>query len=116
MPESLAFWNHLRASVQHIFQLYPGAQLLLAGDANSYVSEVMDAGRERSCETQSRIVIRAFYAFLSDFGLAILNPVHVATHRSGSSIDLVLASRSLDVRSVVVHDGASCGLTHVCVQ
>ena len=94
-----------------MLQLYPGAQLLLAGDANVYLSEVMDAGRERSCEAQLRVVI---CAFLNDFGLAILNPVRVSTHRSGSSIDLVLASRSLDVRKVVVHDGYSCGCPSTC--
>ena len=44
-----------------------------------------------------------------DFGLAIANPPGVPTHRSGSSIDLVLASRVLVIRNMVVHDGHSCG-------
>ena len=95
LPERRAFWNHLRASVQHMLQRYPGSQLLLAGDANVYRSEVMDAAREQSCESQLRVVLRAF---LRDFGLAILNPAHVPTHRSGSSIDLARASRSLAVK------------------
>ena len=34
------------------------------------------------------------------------------THRSSSSIDLVIASRSLSVRNIVVHDGASCACPH----
>ena len=111
VPERLAFWNQLRASAQCVLQLYPGAQLLLAGDANVYLSEVMGVSRQRSCESQLRDVIRAF---LRDFGLSILNPAGIPTHRSGSSIDLVLASRSLAVKNVLVHDRASCGCWPPC--
>ena len=106
LPERLAFWDQLCASAQHVLQLHPGAKLLLAGDANVYLSEVMVASRERSCESRLRVVIRAF---MQDFGLAICNPPGIPTHRSGSSIDLVFASQSLVVADVLVHDGASCG-------
>ena len=71
LPERLAFWNHLRASVEPLLQLSPGAQLLLAGDANVYLSKVMDAGRERNCEAQLRVVIRAF---LCDLGSGKFQP------------------------------------------
>ena len=100
------FWHELRASIQEVLRLHPRCQLLLAGDSNVYMGEVMGSARERSCERQLRELIRGICA---DFQLVIANPFGVPTHRSGSSIDLVLASQTLDVCDVVVHDGSSCG-------
>ena len=61
--------------------------------------------REKSGELQVRRLLRNL---CRDFGLAIANPPGVPTHRAGSSIDLVLASRDLVIRNMVVHDGHSC--------
>ena len=55
--------------------------------------------------SQLRVLIRGL---CQDFGLVIHNPLGVPTHRSGSSIDLVLASRDLPIRNLVVHDGSTC--------
>ena len=48
-------------------------------------------------------------ALCRDFGLRIANACGVPTHRSGSCIDIVLASHSLIVEELVVHDGDFCG-------
>ena len=74
-----------------------------------YMGEVTGSARERSGESQLRDLIRDLCA---DFQLLIANLVGVPTHRSGSSIDLVIAFRSLSIRNIVVHDGASCA----CLQ
>ena len=88
-----------------MLNLHSNARMILAGDSNVYLSEIMGSGRERSGELQVRRLLRTL---CRDFGLAIANPPGVPTHRSGSSIDLVLASRDLVVRNMVVHDGHSC--------
>ena len=98
-------WNALRVSIQKVLHLYPRCHLLLAGDSNLYMGEVMGSARERSGESQLRDPIRGLRV---DFQLLIANPVGVPTYRSGSSIDLVIASRSLSIRNIVVHHGASC--------
>ena len=103
--ERVHFWTQLRASFQEVLHSHPRARLVLAGDSNVYLSEVMGCGRERSGESQLRVLIRGL---CQDFGLVIHNPFGVPTHRSGSSIDLVLASRDLPIRNLVVHDGSTC--------
>ena len=42
------------------------------------------------------------------FDVEFANPCGVSTHRSGSGIDLVIASRSMCIQNLVVHDGRSC--------
>mgnify|MGYP001813211159 CR=1 FL=1 len=93
-------------SIHEVLQLYPDANLIVAGDTNVYLAEVMGSERERSGEVQLRAQICALY---QDFGLVIANPAGIPTHRSGSCIDLVLASSGLAVHDLVVHDGATCG-------
>ena len=107
----MAFWSDLRVSIQEVLQLYARCELLLAGDCNVYLGELMGSERERSGEPRLRELIRGICA---DFQLEIANPVGVPTHRSGSSIDLVLASRGLAIRNVVVHDGLSCACPEGC--
>ena len=99
--ERVHFWTLLRASSQEVLHSHPRARLVLAGDSNVYLSEVMGCGREGPGESQIR-------GLCQDFGLGIYNPFGVPTHRSGSSIDLVLASRDLPIRNLVVHDGSTC--------
>ena len=88
-----------------MLNLHPNARMILAGDSNVYLSEIMGSGRGKSGELRVR---RLPKNLCRDFGLAIANLPGVPTHRSGSSIDLVLASRDLVIRSMVVHDGHSC--------
>ena len=66
------FWHELRASIQEVLRLHPRCQLLLAGDSNVYMGEVMGSARERSCERQLRELIRGICA---DFQLVIANPL-----------------------------------------
>ena len=75
-------------------QSHPHASLILFSDSSG--------------ESQLRELIRGL---CRDVGLAIPNPVDVPTHRSGSSIDLVLAlriSRDLILCNKAVHDGNPC--------
>ena len=73
--ERIHFWTQLRASIQEALHSHPRARLVLAGDSNVYLSEVMGCGRERSGESQLRVLI---------------------------------ASRDLPIRNLVVHDGSTC--------
>ena len=93
----------LRASAQQVLQLHP--KLLLAGGANRYPSEVMVVSREASCESTLRVVI----PFMPDFGLIIFNSPGIPMRRAGFPFAFALASLSLVVGSMLVHDGASCG-------
>ena len=111
ISQRVAFWSDLRVSIQEVLQLYPRCEQLLAGDCNVYMGEVMGSERERSGEPRLRELIRGICA---DFQLEIANPVGVPTHCSGSSIDLVLVSRRLAIRNVVVHDGSSCACPESC--
>ena len=106
LPTRIDFWSRFRASIQDALRHHPHANLVLAGDCNVYLAEVMGPERERSNEPQLRDLIRAL---CHDFGLRIANPPRVSTHRSGSCIDIVLVSRPLDVVDIVVHDGDTCG-------
>ena len=53
----MEFWNALRVSIQEVLHLYPRCHLLLAGDSNVFMGEVMGSARERSGESQLRDLI-----------------------------------------------------------
>ena len=106
LADHVSFWIQLRASIEEVLALHPRARLILAGDSNIYLSEIMGSERERSGEPRLRELVRDL---CRDFGLVIKDPPGVPTHRSGSAIDLVLASQDLNVRNLIVHDGHSCG-------
>ena len=103
----VCFWNQLRASIQKMLNLHPNPRM----DSNVYLSEIMGSRREKSGELQVRRPLRNL---CRDFGLVGISASQlqiclVSPHtRSGSSTDLVLASRDLVIRNMVVHDGHSC--------
>ena len=88
------FWVALTASVQAV-----------AGDANLYLAEVMPGGRERSADSDLCDMVRNL---CDRFNLRIANTPALPTHRSGSVIDLVLASRNVVLSDFTVHDGDFC--------
>ena len=94
LADRVSFWIQLRASIEEVLALHPRARLMLAGDSNIYVSEIMGSECERSGEPRLRELVRDL---CRDFGLVIKNPPGVPTHRSGSAIDLVLTSQDLTV-------------------
>ena len=106
LAQRVDFWIQLRTSVEQALRQYPGANLILAGDCNVYLRELMGAERERSCEPRIRELVRAL---CQDFCLNISNPPGVSTHRSGSCIDVVLTSHALCIENFLVHDGDTCG-------
>ena len=89
------------ARIDEVRRAYPQCQIALA----VYLHEVMGQGRERAGESQLRQAIRGI---CRDFDVEFANPCGVSTHRSGSGIDLVIASRSMCIQNLVVHDGRSC--------
>ena len=87
---------------QEALHHHPNANQVIAATCKVYLAELMGSDRERSNERQLRDMTRAL---CRDVGLRAANP----TQRSGSCIDIVLASRSLIVEDLlVVHDGDTC--------
>ena len=106
LRQRVEFWERLRVSIQEALRHHPNTNLVIAGDCNVYLAELMGSDRERSNERQFRDMSRTLCC---DFGLRIANARGVPTHRSGSCIDIVLATHSLIVEELVVHDGDTCG-------
>ena len=78
VADRIAFWIQLRASVQEVLNQHPGARLILAGDSNVYLSEIMGVGNGRRGEAQLRRLIRDM---CRDFGLVFANPAGIPTVR-----------------------------------
>ena len=99
------FWVALTASLQAVSVDFPDADIVLAGDTNLYLAEVMPGGRERSAESDLCDMVRNLCDRLN---LRIANTPALPTHRSGSVVDLVLTSRNFVLSDVTVRDGDLC--------
>ena len=106
LHQPIESWERLRASIQEALHHHPNANLVIAATCKVYLAELMGSDRERSNERQLRDMTRAL---CRDVGLRVANAGGVPTQRSGSCIDIVLASRSLIVEDLLVmHDGDTC--------
>ena len=106
------FWAILAASARHVRGVCPHADLVLCGDANLHLPEIMGPGSARPHE---RHLCDALRALCAELDLRIVTPAHVPTHRNGHSLDIVLLSGGLEALDLHVHGPAcACPSSDVC--
>ena len=104
-PERLAFWLQLASSLAAVRQRFPNAPVLIAGDSNLWLSELVPSRGVRSADRASRAVLDSI---ISEFCLEIANPINQATHNAGAALDIILASPGLINGNTQVHNGSGC--------
>ena len=96
------FWQQLLREREKLLNRHPGARTMIVGDCNVHLSFLVDHHDRCGCaHCRQSLVDRRIESLLQAAGLFPASRRDVATHSSGTIIDLVLIDCSISSMSTV---------------
>ena len=101
LPARADFWTRLQASLVAVRERVPLADLVLAGDGNTWLPELMPG----HAPSRDAAVVQAF---LQANRLTLAPTANMPTHRRGTVLDWIATSANVAVHNVAVHNLRHC--------